>query len=92
LDFTFIFVHMENRVCLSHGMQVVGAAWWAVTSIMTGVGDLVQMTQNGRTGRVLSGRTIERSGDAVCGMHRARGDEERGFLGSASKLRSTVCQ
>jgi hypothetical protein len=25
-------------------------------------------------------RTIERSGDAVCGLHRARGDEERGFL------------
>jgi hypothetical protein len=35
---------------------------------------------------------IERLGDAVCGMHCARGDEERGFLGSASKPRSTVCQ
>jgi hypothetical protein len=32
-------------------------------------------------GRVLSGRTIERSGDAVCDLHRARGDEERGFFG-----------
>jgi hypothetical protein len=25
------------------------------------------------TGRVLGGRTIEMSGDAVCGLHRARG-------------------
>jgi hypothetical protein len=33
------------------------------------------------TGRVLSGRTIERSGDAVCGLHRARGDEKYEFLG-----------
>jgi hypothetical protein len=32
-------------------------------------------------GRVLNGRVIGRSGDAVCGLHRARGDEERGFLG-----------
>jgi hypothetical protein len=34
-----------------------------------------------RTGWILSGRTIERSGDVVCGMHRARGDEKRIFLG-----------
>jgi hypothetical protein len=60
--------------------------------IVVGVGDLVQRTGDGRTGRVLSGRTIERSGDAVCGLHRARGDEEREFLGLASKPRSTVCQ
>jgi hypothetical protein len=33
------------------------------------------------TSRVLSGRAIGRSGDAVCGLHCARGDEERGFLG-----------
>jgi hypothetical protein len=32
-------------------------------------------------GRVLSGRPIERSGDAVCGLHGAQGDEECGFLG-----------
>jgi hypothetical protein len=32
------------------------------------------------------------SGDAVCGLHHACGDEERGFLGSTSKPRSTVCQ
>jgi hypothetical protein len=33
------------------------------------------------TGRVLGGRTIERSDDVVCGLHRARGDEECEFLG-----------
>jgi hypothetical protein len=36
------------------------------------------------TGRVLSGRTIGRSGDIMCGMYRAQGDEERRFLGLAS--------
>jgi hypothetical protein len=44
--------------------------------IMTGVGDLVQRTGDGRTGWVLGGRTIERSDDAMCGLHGARGDEE----------------
>jgi hypothetical protein len=48
---------------------------------MTGVGDLVQRTENGRTGRVLGGRAIERSGGTVCDLHRARGDEECTFLG-----------
>jgi hypothetical protein len=43
-------------------------------------------------GRVLGSRTIERSGYAVCGLYHARGDEERGFLGLASKPRSMVCQ
>jgi hypothetical protein len=33
------------------------------------------------TGRELSGRMIERSGDIVCDLHRAEGDEEHGFLG-----------
>jgi hypothetical protein len=32
------------------------------------------------TGRVLSGQVIERSDDAVCGLHRAREDEEHEFL------------
>jgi hypothetical protein len=36
---------------------------------------------DGRTGRVLGGRAVERSGGAVCGLHVARGDYERGFLG-----------
>jgi hypothetical protein len=33
------------------------------------------------TGRVLCGRTIRWSGDIVCSLHRAQGDEKRGFLG-----------
>jgi hypothetical protein len=33
------------------------------------------------TGSVFGGRAIRRSGDAVCGLHRARGDEECRFLG-----------
>jgi hypothetical protein len=33
-----------------------------------------------RTGRVLGGRAVERSGDAVSGLHLARRDYERGFL------------
>jgi hypothetical protein len=33
------------------------------------------------TGRVLGGRAIGRSGDAVCGLHCACGDEKHGFLG-----------
>jgi hypothetical protein len=72
---------LENRVCLSHGVQVVGAAWRAAMRIMAGVGDLVQRTGDDHTSRVLGGRAIERSGGPVCGLHHAHGDEERGFLG-----------
>jgi hypothetical protein len=64
----------ENRVCLSHGVQVAGAAWRAAMRTVSGVGDLVQRTGDGRTGRILGGRAVERSGDAVCGLHLARGD------------------
>jgi hypothetical protein len=49
--------------------------------IVVGVGDLVQRIGDGHTGRVLGGRAIERSGDTVCGLHRACGDDERKFLG-----------
>jgi hypothetical protein len=42
------------------------------------------------TGRVLGGRTIRRSGDIMCGLHRAYEDEERGFLDLTLKPRSTV--
>jgi hypothetical protein len=83
--FRFVFLLSlfcsENRVCLSRGVQVAGAAWRAATRIVVGLGDLVQRTGNGRTGQVLGGRAIERLGGAVCGLHRARGDEEHGFLG-----------
>jgi hypothetical protein len=66
---------------LSRGVQVSGVAWHAAMRIVAGVGDLVQRTRDGRTGRVLGGRAIERSGGTVCGLHHARGDEEREFLG-----------
>jgi hypothetical protein len=72
---------LENHVCLSHGVQVASPAWPAAMRIVVGVGDQVQRIGDGRTGPVLCGQTIERSGDAVCGLHRAYGDEECGFLG-----------
>jgi hypothetical protein len=52
-----------------------------MTRIVEGVEELVQRTGDDPTGRILGGRIIERSGDAVCGLHRARGDEKHGFLG-----------
>jgi hypothetical protein len=70
--FSFIFVSFENHVCLSRGIQLAGVAWRAVMMTMTGVGDLVQRTGGGRTDRVLGGRTVERSGGAVCDLHLAR--------------------
>jgi hypothetical protein len=39
---------VENRVCLSRGVQVTGAAWRAAMRIMVGVGDLVQRTGDGQ--------------------------------------------
>jgi hypothetical protein len=79
--FYLYLVCLEHRICLSRGVQVVGVAWRTVTRIVAGVGSLVQRTGDGRTCRVLGGQTIRRSGDAVCGLHRARGDEEHMFLG-----------
>jgi hypothetical protein len=66
---------------LSRGVQVAGATWRAAIRIVVGVGHLVQRTGDGRTGQILSSRAIERSGGAVCCLHHARGDEERGFIG-----------
>jgi hypothetical protein len=37
--------------------------------------------RDGHTSWVLGGRTFERSGGVVYGLHCARGDEELGFLG-----------
>jgi hypothetical protein len=83
-QFHFIFLlslsRSENHVCLSRGVQVAGAAWCVAMRIMAGVGDLLQRTEDGRTGWVLGGWAIERSVGAVCGLHRARGDESTGFL------------
>jgi hypothetical protein len=77
-QFHFVFLlplfRLENRICLSRGVQVAGAACRAMMRTMAGVGDLVQRTGNGRTGQVLGVRVVERSGGAVCGLHLARGD------------------
>jgi hypothetical protein len=59
---------------LSHVVQVAGATWRAATRTAARVGDLVQRTVDGHTGRVLGGRAVERPGGAVCGLHLARGD------------------
>jgi hypothetical protein len=48
---------------------------------MAGVGDPVQRTGDGRTSRVLGSQAIKRLGGAMCGLHRACGDEEHVFLG-----------
>jgi hypothetical protein len=72
---------VENRICLSRGVQVTGVAWCAVMRIVAGVRDLVQRTGDGRIGQVLGGRAIERSGGTVCGLHYACKDDKRVFLG-----------
>jgi hypothetical protein len=70
--FSFIFVSFgESRLLVS---WCADAAWHTAMRIMAGVGDLMQRTGDGRTGRVLGGRVVERSGGAVCGLHLARGD------------------
>jgi hypothetical protein len=70
--FSFTFVSFrESRLLV---LWCAGAAWRAATRIMAGVGDLVQRTGNGRTGRVLGDRAVERSGGAVCSLQLARGD------------------
>jgi hypothetical protein len=59
---------------LSRGVQEADPAWRAVTRTVAGVGDLVQRTENGRTGRVLGDRAVDRSGGVVCSLHLAHGD------------------
>jgi hypothetical protein len=74
-------VPANNLFEKSSGVQVASAAWCVATRIIAGVGDLVQRTRDDRTGQILGGRAIERSGDTVCDLHCARRDEECGFLG-----------
>jgi hypothetical protein len=81
LFYLYYYFSLENRVCLSRCVQLIGVAWRAAMRIIAGVEDLVQRVGDGRTGQVLGGRTIERSGDAVCGLHYACVDEENMFLG-----------
>jgi hypothetical protein len=72
--FSFILFRLENRVYLSRGVQVAGVACCAAMRTLAGVGDLVKRTGDGRTGRVLGGRAVKRSGDVVCGLHLTCGD------------------
>jgi hypothetical protein len=65
---------------LSCGVQVACAAWRAATMIVVRVEYLMQRTGDGRAAQVLDGWAIERSGGAVCGLHRARADEEPSLL------------
>jgi hypothetical protein len=39
---------LENHVCLSHGVQMASAAWWTMTRLVAGVGDLVWRTKDGQ--------------------------------------------
>ena len=41
VSFCFVLFRLENRVCLSRGVLVAGAAWRAAMRIVAGVGDLV---------------------------------------------------
>jgi hypothetical protein len=61
-------------------VQVAGAAWRVAMRIMVGIVDLVQRIDDDRIGQVLDDRTIRMLGDAMCDLHRARGDKERMFL------------
>jgi hypothetical protein len=79
--FSFIFVSFAES-CLLVSWCVGGRCDMACSdedrgsSRRPGVED-----RDGHTGRVLGGRAIERSSGAVCGLHRARGDERHEFLG-----------
>jgi hypothetical protein len=73
--------HLENCICLSHGVQVAGAVWRAVTRIVAGLENLMQRSRDGHTGWALGVQTIKGSGGTVYDLHRARGDEECRFLG-----------
>jgi hypothetical protein len=50
---------VNNRVCLSRGVHVAGAAWWAAMRIMVGVGDLVWRIGDGQAqvGYSVAGRS-----------------------------------
>jgi hypothetical protein len=72
--FSLSLVRSENRVCLSRGVQEAGAVCRTMMRTMAGVEDLVQRTGDDRTGRILGGQAVERSGGAMCGLHLARGD------------------
>jgi hypothetical protein len=96
---------LENRVCLSHGVQVTGAARRTVTRIVAGVGDLVQKTEDSQAYVGYSGAGRSRGRVTlcvVCTVHEETKSADllvepqnqgRWFVsGLASKPRSTVYQ
>jgi hypothetical protein len=73
---------LENHVCLSYSVQVIGAACAGNDEdCARSKRPDVEDWRWSSTYQVLGGQTIERLGDAVCGLHRAQGDKERGFIG-----------
>jgi hypothetical protein len=86
----YYLFHVEKRISFSRD---VGGRW-SMAGSDEDQGKSRRLGANDRgwssTGRVLGGRTIQRSCNAMCGLHHAQGDEERVFLDSASKPRSTV--
>jgi hypothetical protein len=65
-------LHLENRVCLSCGVQVVDAAWPAAMRIVAGIGDLVQRIGDGQAqiGYSVAGRSGgQMTPCAVCTVH-----------------------
>jgi hypothetical protein len=84
---SFIFILLF--VCIGGRCDMVGSDEDLGRSRRPGVQDLGWSS----TGRALGGRTIERSGDAVCGLYRAQGGEERRFLGLGLKTKiAMVCR
>jgi hypothetical protein len=72
--FSFIFVSFGESRLLVSWCAGGRCGMTAAMRTVAGVGDLVQRTGDGRTGRVLDGQAVERSGGVVCGLHLARGD------------------
>jgi hypothetical protein len=70
---------VENRVCLSRGVQVTGATWRTTMMIMVGVGGLVQRTGDSQAQVKYS--VAERSRDRVTLCAVSIGYEGRAFLG-----------
>jgi hypothetical protein len=65
--------YVENYVCLSYGVYVIDAIWWAVTRIVAGVGDLVQRTGDSQAqiGYSVAGRSrCQVMMCKVCTMHK----------------------
>jgi anti-sigma factor RsiW len=63
---------VENRVCLSRDVQVVGVTWRAATRIVAGVGDMLQRIEDDQAhvGYSVAGRSGSRvTPYAVCTVH-----------------------